>query len=71
MTEEGLRAVLKREHWTLQSSTMAGGKLAYAAKQRQNGKLATRYIGTQTGLVDMTEGDVLEKLSRPAKSRSS
>jgi hypothetical protein len=69
VTEQELAAILKQERWTLQSSVMAGGKKAYAGKQRQQGKLATRYIGTETGLQEMVEADVLEKLRRPPKSR--
>lgn len=64
VNEQELITLLKAHRWTLQSSTMAGGKKAYTAKQRQAGKMATRYIGTENRLKDMTEEEILEKLNK-------
>lgn len=64
VTEQELETLLKEHRWTLQSSTMAGGKKAYSAKQRQQGRLVTRYVGTENRLKEMSPEDVLRKVNR-------
>ncbi|HEU5377541.1 MAG TPA: hypothetical protein VFV38_19130 [Ktedonobacteraceae bacterium] len=65
ITPDNLRTLLRKHRWTIAIST-SGRQQVFAAKQRRGKKLATCYIGTSNKLAQMTEEDVVEKITRRA-----
>ncbi len=67
VTPMELKILLKSHRWTLRDGMRSGDQTVYSAAQRQGKRVVSRYIGTARRLTEMTEAEILAKLTGPSK----
>lgn len=71
MTEEEVRAIMKAHRWSYKERTPYKQSPKYIyAKRRQGSQLLERYICPLSRLGELTEAELITKLTQPSAGKS-